>query len=60
MAAKLKLEKIKDDLYKMLFDLPVMNELPNVRFERDENNKVTGLTFIFKDGREEFMKKDKE
>jgi hypothetical protein len=55
---KLRLVKVKDEEYEMVFDLPVRNELPNVRFERDHNNIVTGLTFLFKDGREKFVKKD--
>lgn len=58
-ASKLKLLKVKDDEYKLVFDMPVRNELPNVRFKRDETNKVTGLTFVFKDGREDSVKKDK-
>ena len=59
LAPKLKLVKVKDDEYKMVFNMPVRNELPDVRFERDETNKVTGLTFVFKDGRKDFVKKDK-
>jgi len=57
-APKLKLVKIKEDIYEMVFNMPVMNELPNVRFERDESDNVTGLTFMFQDGREEFVEKD--
>lgn len=57
-AAKLKLVKLNENLYKMVFDLPVMNELPNIRFEKDSNSRVVGLTFLFKDGREDFVKKD--
>jgi hypothetical protein len=57
-APKLKLVRIKDDEYEMVFNMPVMNELPNVRFERDESDNVTGLTFVFKDGREEFVEKE--
>lgn len=56
--SKLKLVPIKKNLYKMVYHTPVNNELPNVRFERDEVDKVNGLTFIFKDGREDFVKKD--
>lgn len=55
---KLKLSEIKRDLFKMTFDLPVRNELPTIRFERDENKIVIGLTFLFEDGREDFVKKD--
>ena len=57
-APKLRLVKVKGEEYKMVFDMPVRNELPNVRFERDDSNTVIGLTFLFKDGREEFVKKD--
>lgn len=58
-APRLKLLKIKDDEYEMVFNMPVANELPNVRFERDESRMVIGLTFVFKDGREDFVTKDK-
>jgi hypothetical protein len=57
-AAKIKLVQVKDDEYEMTFDLPLRNELPNVRFERDGSSNIKGLTFISKDGREEFVKKD--
>jgi hypothetical protein len=57
-APKLKMVKIKEDEYKMEFSLPVMNELPLVKFQKDESNRVTGLNFVFKDGREEFVVKD--
>lgn len=57
-APKIKLVKAKDDEYEMVFNMPVRNELPKVRFERDDNKNVIGLTFIFEDGREEFVKKD--
>ncbi len=56
--AKLKLEQIEGELYKMVYHMPVRNELPKVRFERDDNRKVNGLTFIYADGREEFSEKD--
>jgi len=59
-APKLKLVKLKDDEYEMVFNKPVNNELPIIRFERDENGKVRGLAFLFKDGREEFVEKDVE
>jgi len=59
-APKLKLVKLKDDEYEMVFYKPVNNELPIIRFERDENSKVRGLAFLFKDGREEFVEKDVE
>ena len=58
-APKLKLAKIGKDKFEMVLDMPVKNELPIVHFERDETNKVTGLKFVFKDGREDFVKKDK-
>ncbi len=57
-APKLELIIVEEDVYKMVFNMPVRNELPNVRFERDGTNKVNGLTFLFEDGREEFVKKD--
>jgi len=50
----LRLEKIEGDLYKLTLSNPNMrlaNELPNVRFERDANNKITGITLVFEDGR---------
>lgn len=56
-AAKLKLVPINGDLYKTTHNVPIMNELPNVRFERDKEDQVIGLTFIYKDGREDFVKK---
>ncbi|MBT8387150.1 MAG: hypothetical protein KJO12_07030, partial [Ignavibacteria bacterium] len=59
-ALKLKLVKLKDDDYEMVFNKPVNNELPIIRFERDEYGKVRGLTFLFKDGKEEFVEKDAE
>lgn len=55
---KLKLEKIHDDYYKMTFPMPVANELPNVRFERSSSGQITGFTYVFSDGREDFAKKD--
>lgn len=57
-ASKLKLVKIGEDRFEMVINMPVMNELPNIKFERDETNKVIGLVFLFKDGREDFVKKD--
>jgi len=58
-APKLKLVKIGKDRFEMVLDMPVKNELPVVNFERDETNQVTGLKFVFKDGREEFVQKDR-
>ena len=58
-APKLKLVEINADEYEMVFDQPVNNELPDVRFERDDTGQVVGLTFIFDDGREEFVDKDR-
>jgi len=58
-APKLKLVKLGDNLYEMVFPMPVTNELPNISFNRDETGKVIGLTFHFEDGREDFVKKDK-
>ena len=58
-APKLKLVKIGNDRFEMVFDMPVKNELPVVNFERDKTNQVNGLKFVFEDGREEFVQKDK-
>jgi hypothetical protein len=55
---KLKLELINNDYYEMTFSMPAANELPKVRFERSADGQVTGLTFVFTDGREDFAKKD--
>ncbi len=55
---KLSLVKIEGELFKMEFTQPVRNELPNVRFERNEQGMVKGLTYVFKDGREDYIKKD--
>ncbi len=55
---KIKLEAIDEDLYKMAYSGPAMNELPNVRFERDANGKVNGLHFVFANGDTKFVKKD--
>lgn len=57
-ASKRKLVKLDENLYKVIFPMPVMNELPNIRFEKNADNKVVGLNFLFKDGREDFVKKD--
>lgn len=54
-----KLEPLEGDLFKMTYHIPVNNELPNVRFEREEG-RVIGLTFIYQDGREVYAKKDLE
>lgn len=56
---KLEMAYLEEDLYQITFPQPVRNELPKVRFERNEEGKVRGMTFVFKDGREEFTKKDK-
>ena len=58
-APKLKLVKIGHDIYQMVFDMPVRNELPDVRFDRDDSHSVIGITFMFKDGREDFVEKDR-
>ncbi|MCE7991661.1 MAG: hypothetical protein HEP71_06765 [Roseivirga sp.] len=55
---KLKMALLEEDLYQITFPQPVRNELPKVRFERNEQGKVRGMTFVYKDGREEFTKKD--
>ena len=54
----LKLENIKKDYYQLTFPQPTANELAKVRFERDNFGKVSGFTFVFSDGREEFVEKD--
>lgn len=53
-----KLEPLEGDLFKMTYHIPVNNELPNVRFDREAGGRVIGLTFIYKDGREDEVKKD--
>ena len=57
---KLKLVEVSDNLYvgKLPEGLKAMNALPKIRFERDGSQRVIGLTFIYPDGREEFVKKD--
>ena len=55
---KIKLEPIKKDYYKMKFSMPTDNELPDVRFERNSNQEITGITFVFSNGKEDFSKKD--
>jgi len=55
---KLKLVQLEENLFKMVYSVPVRNELPNVRFQKDAALKVTGLTFLYKDGREDLIKKD--
>ena len=55
---KIKLELVKKDYYKMTFSMATANELPNVRFERNSNQEITGITFVFSNGKEDFSKKD--
>lgn len=55
---KIQLEPIKKDYYKMKFSMPTANELPDVRFERNSNQEITGITFVFSNGKEDFSKKD--
>jgi hypothetical protein len=57
---KMKLVKVSDNLYvgQLPEGLKAMNVLPKIRFERDGSQRVIGLTFIYPDGREEFVKKD--
>ncbi len=57
---KLELRKINDNLYQgqLPEGMKAINVLPNIRFERDSNKQVIGLTFINKDGKEDFVKKD--
>ena len=42
----------------MKFSMPTANELPDVRFERNSNQEITGITFVFSNGKEDFSKKD--
>lgn len=58
-APKLKLVKVGEDKFEMVLDMPVKNELPAINFVRDEMKNVTGLKFVFKDGREDYVQKDK-
>jgi len=58
-APKLKLVKMAEDKFEMVLDMLVKNELPTINFVRDETNNVTGLKFVFKDGREDYVEKDK-
>ncbi len=57
---KLKLSEVGDDLYEV--HLPAgfkaMNELPTIRFERDDDDRVIGLSLLYPDGKEEFCEKD--
>ena len=57
---KLKLESIDDNLYKMelLDGMKPMNELPKVRFDRNEKSEVYRITFINEDGTEEYSLKE--
>jgi hypothetical protein len=55
---KIKLEPIKKDYYKMKFSMPTANELPDARFERNSNQEITGITFVFSNGKEDFSRKD--
>ncbi len=55
---KLVKEDSGKDLYKMVYSVALNNELPNVRFDRDSNGKINGLTMVYEDGRETSYKKD--
>jgi len=57
---KLILELLEDDMYKIVLSggMAPQNQLPDVRFDRNENNEVFRLTFIHDDGREEHSMKD--
>jgi len=57
---RLKLVFIAKDMYKMVFSVPTDNELPNIMFNRDDSGLVNGLTFQYKDGRKDFVKKKLE
>lgn len=50
----LKLEQIEKDLYKLTLPMAnarPANELPFVRFDRNSENHISGLTLVFDDGR---------
>ena len=57
---KLKLVEVSDNLFagKLPAGMRAKNELPKIRFERDDSDRVIGLTFIYPSGREDFVKKD--
>ena len=57
---KLKLVKVGDNLYEVRLPegMRAKNVLPKFRFDRDDSRRVIGLTFIYPDGKEEFVKKD--
>jgi len=57
---KLELSEVGDNLYEV--HLPAgfkaMNELPKIRFDRDDGYRVIGLSLIYPNGKEEFCEKD--
>ena len=57
---KLILVLIENNLYKIELTggMKPMNELPNIRFERNDQNKIIGLSFVHDDGKEEFVRKE--
>ena len=59
---KMKLVEAETHIYRP--ELPggmvPMNKLPGIRFEKDDQGNVIGLTFVHDDGREEFVPKDDE
>ncbi|UCE19604.1 MAG: clan AA aspartic protease [Gemmatimonadota bacterium] len=58
---KMKLVENDDHLYRpeLTGGMVPMNKLPRIRFERDDQGIVIGLTFVHDDGSEEFVPKDK-
>ena len=57
-APKTDLMEIRNDFYKLISEKPETNDILNIRFERDASNSISGMTIFFKDGREEYVKKD--
>jgi len=57
---KLKLIEVGYDLYEIILPegFKAMNELPKIRFERDDSDRVIGLSLIHPDGKEEFCEKN--
>jgi hypothetical protein len=48
----------KNSFNKLPNGMKAMNPLPMIRFEKDNNRNVKGLTFIYQDGRQEYVEKD--
>ena len=52
------LMEIRTDFFKLISEKPESNDILNVLFERDASNSISGMTVFFKDGREEYLKKN--